>query len=285
MSGTLYLISTPIGNLADLAPRAREALTRVAVCYAEDTRRTGRMLARLDVEASLRSLHAHNEAQRAEEIVSRLRDGLDCAIVSDAGTPSISDPGSRAVDAAHEAGCPVVPIPGPSAVPTALAVSGFAADRYAFLGFPPRSGRRRTEWFELLVALPLTVVVFESPRRLAATLSELVEHGLADRRAAVCRELTKLHEEIRRGTTAELARVYEAEEPRGEVTLVIEAGELPEVTTPAASPRARELAAAGHGARDIAETLREEFGLRRNEAYQLGLEAIGEVEGRVEGGE
>jgi len=278
MSGVLYLVSTPIGNLGDLTFRAKAILEAAHVCYAEDTRRTGRLLAGLDLKVPLRSLHAHNEAARAGEVIERLRAGEECALVSDAGTPIISDPGRRVVNAVLDAGLKVVPIPGPSAVTAALVASGFDGDRFSFLGFPPRSGRDRSRWLELATGSSLTWVAFESPKRLHRLLSDLAEHGLGDRRAAVCRELTKLHEEVRRDTIAGLARVYQGQEVRGEVTVVVEGGPVP--GGPVIDPRVRaaELADAGCGAREIATRLREELGLSRNEAYDLGLLARSEHE-------
>ncbi len=278
MSGVLYLVSTPIGNLADLTIRARTTLETADVCYAEDTRRTGRLLAHLDLKVTLRSLHAHNEAARTGEIIERVQAGQACAVVSDAGTPAISDPGRRVVNAVLNAGLRVVPIPGPSAVTAALVASGFEADRFSFLGFPPRSGRDRARWLALATGSGLTWVAFESPKRLHRLLADLVNEGLGVRRGAVCRELTKLHEEVRRDTIAGLAGVYQDQEVRGEVTVVVEGGPVP--GGPVVDPRGRatELADAGCGAREIATRLQEELGLSRNEAYDLGLWALSGTE-------
>ncbi len=274
MAGTLYLVGTPIGNLSDISERARSVLARVAVCYAEDTRRTGRLLVRLGLEVPLRSLHAHNEAARTEEVLDRLLSGQSCAIVSDAGTPVVSDPGRRVVQAAHDAACPVVPIPGPSAVSTAVAVSGLPADRFLFLGFPPRKGPERREWLAEAVRSPVTVIAFESPRRLERLLASLAHAGLGERRCAVCRELTKLHEEIRRGTIAELREAYREERVLGEVTVVIEGGgRRPPGDSASAEKTARELAAEGWTGLEIARHLRKSFGLARNEAYRVGVQA------------
>lgn len=272
MAGVLYLVSTPIGNLEDLTARAAAVLGEVSVCYAEDTRRTGRLLAHLGHDVSLRSLHAHNEAARVSEIVRRLEAGEDCALVTDAGTPAVSDPGRRVVDALHDRDLRVVPVPGASAVLTALAVSGLPADRFLFLGFSPRRGPARADWIEQMATSTHTVVAFESPRRLEQLLVHLSEAGLADRRCVICRELTKLHEEVRRGTIAELCEATAGERIRGEVTLVIAGGEGGAEPDPQAlERRARELAGEGTSTRDIVDRLCDEFGVSRNQAYEIGL--------------
>jgi len=274
----LFVVGTPIGNLDDLGPRAGEALRSAAVCYAEDTRRTGRLLARLGAETPLRSLHAHNEASRVEEVIERLEAGDTVALVSDSGTPTVSDPGRRLVRAVLERGGRVSPIPGPSAVPAALSVSGLPADRFLFAGFPPRKGAARIAWIESVVASPYTVVIFEAPGRLAATLGELSGHGIGGREAVVCRELTKLHEDVRAGTIDALATVYDDRTVKGEVTIVLAGAD--ERPAPAASVDSAEvgamverLAAAGESRREIALQLKERFGLTRNEAYRFSLAA------------
>jgi 16S rRNA (cytidine1402-2'-O)-methyltransferase len=246
----------------------------VDVCYAEDTRHTGRMLARLGVDAPLRSLHAHNEAARVREIVDRVAGGERCALLSDAGTPAISDPGRTVVSAVHGAGFPVVPIPGPSAVTAALAASGLSADRFLFLGFAPRRGSSRRHWLGHATESPFTVVIFESPHRLVRLLEDLSEAGLGRRQCVVCRELTKLHEEILRGSVEELRARLGDQRLRGEVTVVLEGGEVEAETPPEATERAAALAAAGEGAREIASRLRAEFDLARNEAYRCALAAL-----------
>lgn len=276
MESALYVVGTPIGNLDDLTVRAAEILRSVAVVYAEDTRRTGRLLASVGAEAALRSLHAHNEAERTEEVLGRLRAGERVALVSDAGTPAVSDPGRRLVAAAQESGLRVVPVPGPSAVLAALSVSGLPADRFTFVGFAPRGGAERTAWLGRLTRIPTTLVLFESPRRVARLLEDLAGSGLGERTAVLCRELTKLHEEVRRDTVAGLARwLEEAGEPRGEVTLAVEgAGPAEQAPSPqVVRDEARRLAGAGLSTRDIAERLQEELGVSRNEAYEAGLRA------------
>ena len=277
MAATLYLVSTPIGNLDDLTERASRVLREVDVCFAEDTRRTGRLLQAVASDAPLRSLHAHNEAARVEEVLQRLARGKSVALVTDAGTPVVSDPGRRVVGAAHEAGHRVVPVPGPSAVTTALAASGLPADRFVFLGFPPRTGTERQRWLERVANSPDTCVIFESPVRLPDLLQDLVGQGLGDRRGTVCREMTKLHEEIRAGSVAALLETFDGREVRGEVTVVV-AGSGSEEAGPAEDPEvarrvARTLAEAGCSTRDIAEHLQRDFGFSRNDAYRESLRA------------
>ena len=284
MDSGLYLVSTPIGNMGDITARAVDTLRAVDVVYAEDTRRTGLLLHTLDIDAELRSLHEHNEAGRCQEVVDRLGSGGSCALVSDAGTPIVSDPGRRVVEAAIAAGHPVFSVPGASAILAALTVAGLDASGFMFVGFAPRRGRERAEWLAGVVDSPVSVVAFESPRRLAATLEDLHELGAGERAAAVCRELTKKFEEVRRGTVAQLVEYYTDTEPRGEVTLVLggrPAGD--DGYAESAVPRARELAASGRTARDISRALAEELGVPRNEAYRIALDAT-EGEGDVSSG-
>jgi 16S rRNA (cytidine1402-2'-O)-methyltransferase len=276
MESGLYVVGTPIGNLGDVTRRAAETLDRVDTVYAEDTRRTGRLLEALEADAGLRSLHEHNEARRRGEILDRLRAGDRLAVVSDAGTPGVSDPGRRVVRGALEAGLRVVPVPGASAVTAALSVSGLPADRFAFLGFPPRSGTEREAWMERLGRLDLTSVVFASPNRLGDLLAEWEDRGLGERACVLCRELTKMHEEVRGATVSEL-REHTAGEVRGEVTLVLEGagdGGRP-VPRDAARTAARALAAAGWSTRDVTGHLQRAYGMPRNAAYDLALDASG----------
>lgn len=218
--GTLSVVATPIGNLGDLSQRAIEVLTGADLVLAEDTRHTGRLLAHLGSTVPQRSLHEHNEQQRIAEVLARLDAGEHLALVSDAGTPTVSDPGLKLLAACAAAGVRIVPIPGPSALLAALVVSGLPTDRVSFDGFlPRRAGARRARLDELAHEVR-TIVLYLSPHRAADDLRDLVEALGADRRAALCRELTKLHEEVRRGTLAELA-ASAADGVRGEVTLVI----------------------------------------------------------------
>lgn len=274
MTGTLYVIGTPIGNLDDMASRAVRLLRSVDVCYAEDTRRTGTLLARLEANVPLRSLHMHNERARVEELLATLAAGRSAALVSDAGTPTVSDPGCRVVSAAREAGHEVLSVPGPSAVLGALSVSGLPADRFRFLGFVPRRGGERAAWIDELRGCPDTAVAFEAPGRLVALLEALVESGLGEREAVVCRELTKLHEETVAGTVGRLAAAFATREVKGEVTLVFAGGapgnEGPDLAV--LLEEARHWSRDGLRRREIADRLAAEFGLSRNEAYRVSLQ-------------
>lgn len=222
MTGTLYLVATPIGNLEDLTHRAVRLLGEVDVIACEDTRHTKKLLSHYGINTRTVSYHEHNERERAAELLERLRQGSAVAVVSDAGTPSISDPGFRLARAAIENGVRVVPVPGPSALISALVSSGLPTDEFFFGGFlPARSGARRTRLSELR-SLAATLVFYEAPHRIAATLNDAREI-LGERKAVVARELTKLHEEIARGRLSELAeRFSAAESARGEMVLLID---------------------------------------------------------------
>jgi 16S rRNA (cytidine1402-2'-O)-methyltransferase len=221
--GTLYLVGTPIGNLGDLTERARRILATVDLVAAEDTRRTGRLLNRLGIKARMVSYFEGNEAERTPELLGVLSGGGDVAVVSDAGMPGLSDPGYRLVAACVAGGIAVDVVPGPSAVVTALVISGLPTDRFVFEGFLPRSGKARSERLEALVGDPRTIVLFESPKRVEATLSDLLS-ACGDRRVAVVRELTKLHQEVVRGRLSEVLERLGTRELKGEVALVVEGG-------------------------------------------------------------
>jgi 16S rRNA (cytidine1402-2'-O)-methyltransferase len=223
-TGTLYLVSTPIGNLGDITPRALEVLKSVSVIAAEDTRHSGQLLKHFGIETPMLSHHAHNEAASAAGIARDLRAGKDVAIISDAGTPLISDPGHRLVQAAIEAQAPIVPIPGANAILPALQLSGLPCHPFYFGGFLPPRSKARCDLFQSLLALPATLVFYEAPHRIAESLTDAAK-VLDDRPAAVVREITKRFEEARRGTLHELAAHYQAEEARGEIVLVIAGAE------------------------------------------------------------
>ena len=274
MSGTLFVVATPIGNLQDLAPRAAETLAAVAVVAAEDTRHTRKLLAHLDAHPELVSVHQHTPAPRIAALVERLRAGEQVALVTDAGTPSVSDPGGELVRAARAAGIRIVPLPGPSAVAAALSVAGLPADRYRFLGFPPRKGPERRAWLATAAReSPETVVLFEAANRLVALLTDLGEVAGDGRQAVVGRELTKLHEEIKSGTLNELAAYYVEHPARGEVTVVMAGNQRPEEGQGGQAIRAvdvaRRLIAAGLTKRDVTRVLQETMQLSRNAAYQI----------------
>lgn len=280
METGLYVVGTPIGNLSDLSRRAVESLREAEVVYAEDTRRTGRLLKEVGSEAPLRSLHEHNEAARTDEVLERLRAGGGCVLVTDAGTPGISDPGRRVVAAVRDAGLEVVPVPGPSAVTAALSVAGLPADRFVFLGFPPRSGRERDDWMERAGTLPWTAVVFEAPGRVADLLEAWSDLGLGARACVLCRELTKMHEEVVRSTVDGLRERLAGSEVRGEVTLVLEGADPPgwEAHREEARRSGRRVLREGGTTRDVSDHLQEAFGVPRNTAYEIALELSDERE-------
>ncbi len=217
-TGTLFVVATPIGNLEDLTFRALRVLGEVELIAAEDTRRTAKLLAHYKVRRPLVSLREHNEAREAARLVGLLQAGKSIALVSDAGTPAIADPGARLVSAARQAGVPVVPVPGPSAVAAAVSVSGFALNEFVFMGFPPRSGAARTDWFDRVAADPRTVVFFEAPHRIRRTLQEgATSWGI--RQILVIREMTKIHESyVFHPSSTALPDVSAA---RGEFTIVL----------------------------------------------------------------
>jgi 16S rRNA (cytidine1402-2'-O)-methyltransferase len=273
--GTLYVVATPLGHLGDLTQRAADLLRTVPVVAAEDTRRTMGLLEHLGAHPRLLSFHAHSPERRTEALLGILQDGRDVALVTDAGTPTLSDPGAALVAAVRDAGLPVVPIPGPSAVAAALSGAGLPADRFLFLGFIPRKGRERRRLLAQAAASEWTVVLYEAPPRLVALLEDLAEAAGPGRRAVIARELTKIHEEWRRGTVAELARHYTDHPPRGELTIVLEGvSEAPAEAGLGPDPtgRARELVAAGVTRKAAVAVLVEELGLSRNEAYRIVTE-------------
>src|SRR5216117_970864 len=271
MAGTLYVVATPLGNLEDLSPRAAATLTRAAAVAAEDTRHTKPLLAHVGSRAELISFHAHSSDAALRRILHLLGTGKDVALVTDAGTPAVSDPGAALVAAARERDVPVVTVPGPTAVAAALAVSGLPADRYLFLGFPPRKGGDRRRLLDTVAKSEWTVVLFEAPNRTAELLADLAGACGGARRAAVARELTKVFEETRAGTLTELAGYYAQAPARGEVTVVVAGAGKPvrEDRPPDPAARARALLAEGMTRKDVAERLAEETGITRNRAYRL----------------
>ena len=271
--GTLYVVSTPIGNMGDFSFRAVETLRQVAAVLAEDTRHTVNLLNRYEIRTPLVAYHEHNEAKSTPALVGRLLGGESLAIVSDAGTPLLSDPGARLVRAAVEAGVRVSPVPGASAMLAALVACGLDVDRFTFIGFLPRKGGERRTTVAEVTALRHAAVLYEAPSRVADTLAELAHAGAGAREAVVARELTKQFEELRRGTVSELAAYYENAAPRGEVVIVIAGGTAPVgATEDELRARAAELRAAGASARDIAAALSAELGAPRNLAYKLAHE-------------
>lgn len=265
---TLFVIATPIGNLADMTLRAIETLKNVTVVYAEDTRRSRVLLDHFGISKPLRSMHEHNEKQRVQDVLNALADG-DVALLTDAGTPAVSDPGAELVAGiAADGGHRVIPIPGVSALATALSVAGFTEAPVTFLGFLPVKGRERAELVSAIADNRGIVVLYEAPHRISDTLSDLkgAEPG---RRACLCRELTKMHEELARGTLSELAEKF-AGEVRGEITLVIGPSAKPEQTTDAKDVDAaiKRALDAGLSARDVATAVAAVLDLPKRDVYQ-----------------
>jgi 16S rRNA (cytidine1402-2'-O)-methyltransferase len=279
------LVATPIGNLADLSPRAVDELRRADVIAAEDTRRTRALLAHADIPSGgrLRAVHARNERGQTAAVVELVRAGARVAYVSDAGTPGISDPGERLVRACVAAGLPVETVPGPSAVLAALAVSGLHTGRFRFEGFLPRKGTARRARLAAVAASDDTVVLFESPRRVVATLAELAAAAGPERPVAVARELTKVFEEVVRGPVGEVARrLAEAGEPRGEHVVVLAGAHAGRVHDDAEVEAAVDRAlATGASTRDAATAVAEALGIERRRAYEVATRRRGDaVRGR-----
>jgi 16S rRNA (cytidine1402-2'-O)-methyltransferase len=278
---SLYIVSTPIGNLSDMTYRAVETLRNVHRILAEDTRRTGILLKHYGISTPMISAHEHNEAARAAHVVAWLQSGEDLALVSDAGTPLLSDPGARLVQAVVAAGFDVVPIPGASALLAALVAAGIEAEPFTFFGFLPRTGKDRRERLAQLGPMSHTAVLYEAPGRVERLLKELLESCGSDRRAAVARELTKIHETIVRGTLQELVSYYEDQPVKGEVVVVLAGAEpLPvEDAETTAAEVARELLEAGGSARDVAREIAARFQLSRNTAYHI-TQNVAEANGK-----
>ncbi len=277
MSGTLYIVATPIGNLEDITQRGLRVLSEVDIVACEDTRRTRVLLNRFGIKTKTISYHEHNERERAEQICKLLVSGKHVALVSDAGTPLINDPGFRVINAAIELDLPVVPIPGPTAFVSALVASGLPSDQFFFAGFlPARANARRVKLEELSV-IPATLIFYEAPHRIAATLKDALE-VLGNRQAAVARELTKIHEQIVRGSLSDLIQRFDNGLPvRGEIVLVISGALVDErpptgETAPASRrliERVGELETEGLEAKVALKKAARELGMKRDEAYRL----------------
>jgi 16S rRNA (cytidine1402-2'-O)-methyltransferase len=272
VEGTLWLVGTPIGNLGDLAERVRETLGRVDVIACEDQRRTRALLSHLGIRAPrLVTFNEGNEAARVPELLEHLREGRTVAVVTSAGMPGLSDPGYRLVAAAVQEGIPVDVVPGPSAAVTALVLSGLPTDRFAFEGFLPRRAGQRRARLRDLVAERRTMVLFESPRRLSGLLQDALSE-LGDRRAAVARELTKVHQEVVRGLLSELVQRFTQEEPRGEIVVVIEGirdEQHPDLE--ALAGRVNALVGDGLSRREAAARVAREAGVSRRALYEASL--------------
>ncbi|MCP4165081.1 MAG: 16S rRNA (cytidine(1402)-2'-O)-methyltransferase [Chloroflexi bacterium] len=278
----LYVVSTPIGNREDITLRALRILAEVALIVAEDTRHSGRLLQYYQIRKPLLSLHEHNEMDRIPELLARLELGEDVALISDAGTPTVSDPGYRLIAAALEAGYTVSPIPGASAILAALVAAGLPTDRFLFLGFPPRKANARKKLLEEVVLEPGTLIFYESARRLQGLLVAIAKELGADRPVVVARELTKLHESLVRGTAGELLALFESA-PRGEVVLLVggaitaDRSQIPA----AVAEIMKDMLEGGRSVSDAARLLAQVTGLPRRELYQLGLELRDKSRSRV----
>ena len=276
MAGTLYLVPTPIGNLGDISPRMADTLAQAAFIAAEDTRGTVKLLNHLGLKKPMVTYHRHNTAASGQAVLDRLLAGESCALVTDAGMPAISDPGEEMVALCAAAGVPVVPIPGPCALVTALAASGQPTGRFTFEGFLAMNKKNRRAHLESLRGEERTMIFYEAPHKLVATLRDLADTFGREREISLCRELTKLHEEIRRTTLGEAADWYGEETPRGEFVLVVrgaqpeEEGEctLEDGLTLAERLREEE----GLSLRDAVRQAAKELGLSRNELYRLAVE-------------
>ncbi len=283
-TGSLYIVSTPIGNLGDLSHRAVEVLGSVAAVLAEDTRHSRKLLAHYDIRTPMLAYHEHNEARTTPGILARLQGGESMALVSDAGTPLLSDPGARLVAAVAAAGLVVTPVPGASALLAALVAAALPTERFTYHGFLPRKGRERRALLAELAALPHTSVLYEAPGRVAQTLTELSDAAGADRLAVVARELTKQFEEVRRGTLGELAAYYGSNAARGEIVILVGGRPAAEaIDDEALRARALALFQTGFRPREIVRLLIDEDGASRNQAYRLAQEVAGAGEPSTDG--
>ena len=275
MSGTLYLIATPIGNLGDLSPRAAAVLESADFVAAEDTRVTMKLLSHLGLKKTMVSYHEHNKASAGPAILARLLAGESCALATDAGTPAISDPGEDLVRLCAESGVAVQAVPGCCALISALAVSGLPTGRFAFEGFLPANKAQRRERLQGLLGEERTLIFYEAPHRLRAMLDDLLA-AFGDRRVALCRELTKLHEETMRTTLAQAVEWYREREPKGEYVLVLDGAERREesaVTLERGVELVLERRARGERMKDAVRQVASDTGLARNDLYDAALEA------------
>lgn len=274
----LYVVGTPIGNLADFSPRAVETLKEVDFIAAEDTRVTLKLLSHFDIQKPLVSYYEHNIRQRGEQIVSRIIDGESCAVVTDAGMPCISDPGEDLVRLCAERGIEVVVVPSPTAAMSALAISGLPTKRFCFEGFLSVTKRQRNEHLNEIRSLPQTLIFYEAPHKLRMTLQDLYD-ALGDRRISLCRELTKLHEEVIRGKISDMIALYETQTPRGEYVLVVEGAKREEksgLTLEAAVEMAQALVSDGKKASEACKEIAAVSPFSKSEIYKALLESEAE---------
>lgn len=274
MAGTLYLVPTPIGNLGDISRRCAETLAAADLIAAEDTRVTLKLLSHLGLKKPMVSYYRHNTDEAGEKLLERLQAGENVALVTDAGTPAVSDPGEDLVALCAANGVPVVALPGPCALTTALSVSGLPTGRFTFEGFLPMNKKNRRAQLEELKNERRTMIFYEAPHKLRNTLSDLAETFGGDRRISLCRELTKLHEEVLRTTLAGAAELHREKEPRGEYVLVVEGACLQkeEATLADGLERVSALMEEGLSRKDAVRQAAKELGLSRGELYNAGLE-------------
>ncbi len=275
MAGMLYLVPTPIGNLGDISQRCRETLENADFIAAEDTRVSLKLLNHLGIKKSLVSYYEHNKAFKGDKIIQRILDGETCALVSDAGSPAISDPGEDLVRQCAEAGIPVCAIPGPCAAITALSISAQSTGRFCFEGFLSTAKKSRREHLESLAREQRTMIFYEAPHKLVNTLSDMAGVFGADRSISLCRELTKLHEEVVRTTLGEAVAKYTENPPKGEFVLIVAGAPAEEKEAPSpadAAARLSQLMAEGMSRKDAVKQTAKELGLPKNEVYEIALQ-------------
>lgn len=276
MAGKLYIVATPIGNLEDITFRAVRILKQVDIIACEDTRHTGKLLSRYEINTRLTSYHEHNEEEKSEQLLSELLSSSEIAVISDAGTPMISDPGFRLIHLAIENNVEVISIPGASSLLTALTSSGLAVDKFCYMGFPPRTEKKLGEFLAGIAKYSHTIVVFESARRTAKTLKSVLTN-MGDRRIAICREMTKLHEEVLRGNVSELLDIIgKREDLKGEVTLVIEGyrgdgEESSSLNLKNIENRLKSLKKLGLSLKDAVKVTNEDYEVQKNKIYEIAL--------------
>ncbi len=272
--GRLYIVATPIGNLADITLRALDTLRSVDIIAAEDTRHTRKLLSRYDIHKVLVSYHEHNARERGEQLLEKIAAGKSVAVVTDAGTPGISDPGSLLVEEALRRGVSPVAVPGPTAIITAVVLSGLPVQPFAFLGFAPARGAERRRFLSENSSLTMTLVLYESPKRLLKTLRDILD-SWGERRVAVARELTKIHEEVFRGTVSEALAHFGAGETRGEITLVVEGRPAKDASGregPGWQEELDSMLAGGTSLKEAASIIAARFSLPRRTVYQAALD-------------
>ena len=272
-AGSLFIVATPIGNLADITYRAVQTLKDVDLVAAEDTRHSRKLLAHYQISTPLVSYHEHNARQKVEPLLEKLRSGLDMALISDAGTPGIADPGYRLVQACHAAGVRVIAIPGPSAMVAALSVAGVPTDCFAFEGFLPAKSKARRELLQKLCAETRTLVFYEAPHRLTVALEDLLAEFGPERSLVVARELTKLHEEIFRGTVAAALQHFGGEKVKGELVLILPPGETQHSVSMTVALR-KMLTESDLSRREIVKMIAKEYGVPGSDVYRESLKYL-----------